>query len=231
MKNRNRFSPLLNFFLQYLSLGSDLVPTPAQDQQIKSRIANANCRRGGIYCGAIFVMEILLILLLDLPRLKEADPEEAGVFGQYLLLHGLLGIVTIVFILIFLAIFHNRRGGQCSLRLKFLPPFFLVLILSLLSLIALLDLQGTGQLVVYTSSMLIAGLLCLIRFPGNLPVFGVPFIIFFCGCFQAGCRTVCKNLSCSEQLRYICGQSLHLLLYVQRLLSSQAEKSAPERGK
>ncbi len=179
MGSKKRNSTFIKDASVFLVPARSLVSSEDQFHLIQEKINRANCRRGGIYGSVIFFMELMLVFFLDLPRIADAS-HDIVLFRTYFYLHVVLAVLSFLFSVISYLLL-KRKKRVCLSFEKVVPLVFLALILLVLSEVALLDLQSNGQLVVYTSSMLIASLLCLIRFPWNGLVFGVPFLAFLSG--------------------------------------------------
>ena len=149
----------------------------SQIREIKDEIAAINVERSTVYCIALFFIELILILFIDLPNIRSADEDLSWKYQTYLVLHGVIGVLAVVGYL--LGSYLKRKGiSRTSMLQRAAPPVFALLILVVLSVITGLDQTSTGSISAYGPGVLIVSAIILMRHPLNLIVFTTTHAVF-----------------------------------------------------
>jgi diguanylate cyclase (GGDEF)-like protein len=152
-----------------------------QLKQIQHTIKVQNWRRGQILFAVVLFFEILLIVFHDIPAIR-ALTYTAFIAWGYFLLHLMIGITVIIGLVTIC--FFLRREPQRQFETKDVySSIFILLLTVFLSLICGIDQKVNNQISVYIISLLVPGVLILIKPPENYFVYSVPHMLFIAGMF------------------------------------------------
>ncbi|GFP75847.1 GGDEF domain-containing protein [Clostridium fungisolvens] len=165
------------FDFNIFKLNSDIKLTNEQRTYIDKDIAVTNLKRLRIGLSITSIMEMVLILAYDLPRIKDINSSIREIYIYYLWLHSLIIIVCLLgFILLNLWSNINK-----TFSVKFIERVIystLGAILVLLALISGLDQITTGQILVFGINIIFSGLAILIKPPYENIIYTITFMTF-----------------------------------------------------
>ncbi|KZL90334.1 GGDEF domain-containing protein [Clostridium magnum] len=155
--------------------------TKKQEATILYDIENINFKRMKLFLIILLIIEILFIVCVDIPNLRNSGIYITWTDKRYFILHLLLLLVSSVGIIL-IKTFVKSDNGELKKIHKIIIPALTMIILILISIINGLDQIKIGHTSsVFIANMLIFGAVILIRFPVNLLVYLVPFSTFIEG--------------------------------------------------
>lgn len=155
--------------------------TKKQEAAILYDIENINFKRMKLFLIILLIIEILFIVCVDIPNLRNSGICITWTDKRYFILHLLLLLVCSVGIIL-IKTFVKSDNGELKKIHKIIIPALTMIILILISIINGLDQIKIGHTSsVFIANMLIFGAVILIRFPVNLLVYFVPFSTFIGG--------------------------------------------------
>lgn len=155
--------------------------TKKQEVSILYDIENINFKRMKLFLIILLIIEILFIVYVDMPNLRNSGINITWTDKRYFILHVLLLLVSAVGIILLKFLIKNIKGELKRIHRIIIPALTMV-ILILISIINGLDQIKIGYTSsVFIANMLIFGAVILIRFPVSLLVYSVPFSTFIVG--------------------------------------------------
>lgn len=165
------------FDFNIFKLDNDIELTNKQRLDIDKEVATTNMKRLRIGLSITGIMEMVLVLLYDLPRIKDITSLTREIYIYYLCLHSLIIIVCLLgFTLI--NIFLNKNKCFSIKLIERVIYFSLGAILVLLTLISGLDQITTGQILVFGINIIFSGLVILIKPPYENIMYTITFMTF-----------------------------------------------------
>ncbi|MBK1811177.1 GGDEF domain-containing protein [Clostridium sp. YIM B02505] len=165
------------FDFSIFKLNNDIELTNKQRSDIDKNIAITNIKRLRIGLSITAIMEIVLVLAYDLPRIKDSIFSIKEIYIYYLLLHSLIIIVCLLGFALLNKWLNNNEIFSIKL-IERVIYFTLGAILVLLTLISGLDQITTGQILVFGINIIFSGLVILIKPPYENIMYTCTFMTF-----------------------------------------------------
>jgi diguanylate cyclase len=152
---------------------TELDLTEEQKNNIKQEIAYTNMRHIKSLAIVTIVIELLLILLMDIPNIQGAEDHNLWLYQSYLALHSFIILVCLVGF--FAVSYFQKHQSEYYLAVSNkLVIVLAVLLLSSVAVITGLDQHITGQITAYVALILIVSIVFLVPWPTVLYVYGIP---------------------------------------------------------
>ncbi|GKU24667.1 GGDEF domain-containing protein [Clostridium folliculivorans] len=165
------------FDFDIFNLKNDIELTNKQRADIDKDVAITNMKRLRIGLSITAIMEMLLVLAYDLPRIENITPSTRGIYIYYLLLHSLIILVCLLGFTLINTWLNKNKTFSIKLIERVIYST-LGVILVLLTLISGLDQITTGQILVFGINIIFSGLVILIKPPYENVIYTTTFITF-----------------------------------------------------
>ena len=187
--------------------------TKAQQREIQRAIKIQNYKRARMMFITMFLFEVMLVVLHDLPALRNEAEVSLWVIQAYLVLHILIGLTVLAGFLYALHIVKKDQAAP-DYRPDIAAPVITALLISFLSIITALDQIQTNQIIVFLVALIVPSVIVIIKPPWNYVMYAVPYSIFMLGMllFQGN-----KNIMTAHMINgsvfFVCVLVISKLLY------------------
>lgn len=165
------------YFLKKLNLNL----TEDQKATVIHDINVTNFSRMKLILIIFIIVEILFILFNDIPYLINPSSNVIWNDSKYFILHSLNVLVSFIGIIL-IKLLTKYSKNKFKLMNKLLIPTLTILILSSMAIINALDQAKPGNVSsVFIVNLIIFSAVIMLRFPLNLAVYSIPFLVYLSG--------------------------------------------------
>lgn len=169
---------MINNFFEISTKQNNFEITTVHISQVNNEIRKINYKRLLIFSIFTIIIELLLIIFHDIPAINKSN-SNLFIAKMYLLFHSLIFITSSILFFI-LKTYKKNESNKVH---YFITEISILLVMVFVACISGLDQITSGQIMSYVTTLMLCGILVLIKPPRNYIVYSIPHIIFICVSF------------------------------------------------